>query len=386
MKPGRSVRVRANVAGETNKDAAQPEAAGCGTAGVPVSKLAAAVHREQPLLQETLQRRTPGEKRIIGGFLTATEAVRLMRASGDLYRAISTDNRLGFTHFSHEMQRVMHEHPAPDLGALQTPLASGHRSFSLKRLFVRRTKDGCRAGRIEVDMRHERESAIEQTVFHFASQRLHASQYSACASTTEFGALNEAISNGNVELVHAGLREFLALPGHLFPGDRKLAWLREANGMCLLEFFGHSPCDVEQPAEQRRYEAIVAYVDEIVSSQYLTTQDKAQLCVKLELFRFDDESAAEKFVQREMVSYAMSHRNPAVAASILIGIHQSSADARVKRVLLEAAAQSWRSLAECVMAVSTALAPHAVRQPGWVDGVRARLHGIVVTSPSQAAT
>jgi hypothetical protein len=186
--------------------------------------------------------------------------------------------------------------------------------------------------------------------------------------------LHDAIDKGDVKLVRAGLREFLSLSPRLMPNVRKVAWLREPQGICTLEFFGQYPCGRLSPLERRQYEAIMGYVDEIVVSKYTSLSEKVQLCVKLARVRIDPDSGVEKLDELDVVAHAASNNNPAVAASILLGIHDSSAELELKQFLLAEIAASWDGgLENCVDCVSDLLRPYEQRAPDWVNGVIARL-------------
>ena len=230
------------------------------------------------------------------------------------------------------------------------------------------------------------EPGMEGVVFHFVAERMKGPRpvraADAVAQTMvptkeRYGRLHKAIEDGEVEMVRAGLREFLSLSPALMSNSRKVAWLREPGGMCTLEIVGRRCCGTLKVPERRCCEAVAAYVDEIVSSNYLLPSEKMQLCVKLERARPDPHSGAMNVVELDIVRHAIRSSNPAVAASILLGIHNSSADAALKQCLLAAIAASWDGgLATCVDSVSQSLRRYAHRAPEWVDGMVVGLESV----------
>jgi hypothetical protein len=232
------------------------------------------------------------------------------------------------------------------------------------------------------------ESGFEEVVFHFASERIKGPRQGKAPDAARqevqtpdvtaqelahrhglHGRLQNGLYKADVELVRAGMREFLSLPARLVPNDRKVIWLREAKGVGILQFFGRNRCGQLKEPEQRRYEVITAYVDEIVSSPVLTPSEKAQLCVNLgergDIFR-----------------HALYHDNPAVAASVLLGILESSAGTELKQFLLGPVGDSWHGgLSGLMDGVIGLLGRSQPLAPDWVDGVIARLQSVKLRPP-----
>jgi hypothetical protein len=230
------------------------------------------------------------------------------------------------------------------------------------------------------------EPAIEELAFHFATERrkgprpFTASDTAAHPMATPGGMhsrLHRALDEGDVDMVRTGLREFLSLPALLMPSFRKVAWLLEPQGRCTLEDFGQRCCGTLKPLERRQYDALTAYVDEIVSSDTLSAPEKWQLCVKLELVKQDRPGGVNKPVELDIVKHALGRNNPAVAASILLGIHESSAEQQTKQFLLAGIAASWQGdLGNCVDRVINSLKRYEHRAPDWVADVIGRLKSI----------
>lgn len=399
------------------------------------------VSRQAILPLAPLQSVTLYDKRNIAEFLTFVEAIALMLASRDMHQAIKADpwlrldemsalfDRLGCIQLARTIQSIDAEiselqlqlGPSTMMTGTQPDAAkpsitfAGH-SFRLPRSLATKALQSKEKSR-QAELR-ERESEkaalkaqlaksmqalepdIEGVVFHFASERLKGPRpvkgpdaaAQAISPPDKTGRkFHKAIDKGNVdkgdvELLRAGLREFLSLPARLMPNARKVAWLREPQGMCTLEFFGQYPCGRLSRREQGQYQAIMAYVDEIVSSQYLSPSEKRQVCVRLELSRLD-QSGVEKLVELDVVRHAVSHNNPAVAASILLGIHDSSAEPELKQYLLAAVAASWDGgLAKCVDEVSALLGPYEKRALNWIKGLIARLESMKPALPVTGET
>lgn len=381
-----------------------------------------------------IQRVTLYDKRNIAGCLTFVEAISLMLASRDMHLAIHADPRLrldeiwaafdalGCSQLARTIQSIDAE-----ISALQRQLGgavmsgaqpeaaipsitfAGH-SFRLPRSLATKALQSKEKSRQAEAREQESEKVaqkahlatelaafepdIENVVFHFVSERLEGrpvkpldtTAQAMVPSTEQHGRLHRAIRDGEVRLVRAGLRKLLSLPARYMPNARKVAWLREPQGRCTLEFFGQHHCGTLKPLELRQYEAIMAYVSEIVSSQFLSLSEKSELCVKLNLVRRDELDGLNKAVELDMFRHALRN-NPAVAASILLGIHESSAESHLKQSLLAGIAASWDGrLSNCVDRVSDSLQPYAHRAPDWVNGVIARLKSMNAASQAPAET
>ena len=174
--------------------------------------------------------------------------------------------------------------------------------------------------------------------------------------------LNQAVHDGNVELVRSGLREFLALPQALTLDKQKVSWLRQPSGMPTLASFGQRGCFKLDAHEQRQCEAIHAYVHEIVSSPYLSPIEKEELCVKPGGL--------------DIVGHCLRNNNPAVAALIILGIHESSAVPQLKQQMFAAMGVARARPMDRLESVITALRWRADRAPEWVEGLLARLAGV----------
>jgi len=173
--------------------------------------------------------------------------------------------------------------------------------------------------------------------------------------------LHEALRDGNALLVRAGLREFLALPQALMPNAQKVEWLRSPLGTGMLESFGRHLCGTFKVPELQHYEAIHAYVQEIVSSPYLSAIDKQELCITPGGL--------------DIVGHCLTSHNPAVAASIILGIHESSASPLLKRQLFSAMGVGWARPLGRIDGVITALGWRSNHAPDWVGGMLERLNG-----------
>ena len=208
---------------------------------------------------------------------------------------------------------------------------------------------------------------IEEVVFHFASARQQGPRQGPAPSTSaprlkSQRSLNQAVHDGNVELVRSGLREFLALPQALTLDKQKVSWLRQPSGMPTLASFGQRGCFKLDAHEQRQCEAIHAYVHEIVSSPYLSPIEKEELCVKPGGL--------------DIVGHCLRNNNPAVAALIILGIHESSAVPQLKQQMFAAMGVARARPMDRLESVITALRWRADRAPEWVEGLLARLAGV----------
>jgi hypothetical protein len=379
----------------------------------------------QPRTLARLQQVTPDEKRNIARFLTATEAVYLMLASKDLHRAIKSDPWLRLYELSTAFATLGCSQLVTDICLLDKrlrPLDSAvggpptsssalpHGStadiaptvqrFNLVRSIVTKAFQAAKPARVAVHDASSSEAAekaelstrlmalepaIENVVFRFASERLPRPQHVDASDSTEQPIvpaedkghwLHNAITDGVVEIVQPGLREFLSLPERLISQDRKVARLGQSKGKCTLKSFGQHRCGTFKPLEIRQYEAILAYVDAIVSSQYLRPSDKERLCVQGGMVDRDPRS------KLDVVRHAMACKNPAVAAMILLGIQESSASRKRKQSLLHSIGSSWDGgIDNCVQEVINALRECEHRAPEWVNGIVARL---ALVAPSRS--
>ncbi|MES2786802.1 MAG: hypothetical protein V4684_15165 [Pseudomonadota bacterium] len=370
-------------------------------------------HEPLPL---TIHSVPPELQRNIAEHLTFTDAVSLMLSSSQTHAAIQKDRLLRLDEISPLFQRLQcnqlvasiqfidYESAEPrsrPLEVIPTAVPSisiaGH-SFTLRQSVVthalrrRALRNTERARQAQLRARQEQrgvlaqrltllEPQIEAVAFHFAAERLKGPRpvQSSQAMTPVLsltrkkdGWLHSAIETGDVQLVRAGLREFLSLPVILMPNDRKVAWLPEPHGKALLASFGQHRCGLLKSQERGTYNAIAAYVDEIVSSNTLTPQEKLQVCLKpggLDIFQ-----------------HAMGRSNPAVAAMLVLGIHESSADQHLKQFLLGTLFDAWRGRANCVNFVIEQLSIYAYRAPAWVGDLNDRLHQVKATTHPYAGT
>ncbi len=236
---------------------------------------------------------------------------------------------------------------------------------------------------------------VESVVFHFAAERLAAECLAverhegprpmrpAAAAVSPFNPTNVAsprlhgaIDRGDVELVRACLREYLGVSQRLLPNAAKVAWLRAPKGIATLEFFGSRPCGDLTLLERQQYEAIAAYVEEIVSSPRLSIAEKRQLCVML-----DSPAGQNPKARVGIVRLAIKSNNPGVACAVLLGIHESSASAADKQALMADIGASTAGLVGCVDEVIAGLELYQHRARDWVDGITARLHQLRSAAP-----
>lgn len=368
--------------------------------------------RQERLPLAPFQRVTPHEKQNIAEFLTFAEAASLMLSSRDMHLAIQGDRWLRLDEISKSFQRLgVHDYLKSmqsleaEISQLQQQSAAGavvadepaetaKRGISLARLvFWRRAAKEApeqaqmrekEAQEVQVAARLELlELSIEDLVIHFAAERqkgprpLGAAPNVYAHPENRLRSLRAEISKGDVALMRASLRELLSLPERLMPNARKLALLREP-----LRYFGKYKCgNFEQP-ERERCEAIIAYVDEIVSSAQLSKSEKS------EFFNMREPLTREgRVVERDIFGYALFHGNPAVAAAILLGIHASRTvpdQPDLKKPLLAGIGESWGGLGNCVDCVVDLLRPYQFRAPNFVDALTERLKSMP-TAPTLPA-
>jgi hypothetical protein len=91
----------------------------------------------------------------------------------------------------------------------------------------------------------------------------------------------------------------------------------------------------------------------------------------MKLVHFDAHARTARVADLDVVKHAMSNNNPAVAASVLLGIHESFADSKLKNWLFIKVAQSWAGgLDGCLDVVSSQLGRHgraAEDSSAWVE-------------------
>jgi len=168
--------------------------------------------------------------------------------------------------------------------------------------------------------------------------------------------LNKAIKDGNVALARLVVRQYLRLPASLMSSAAKLDRLVLQPGGPL-EYFGVHRCGFLNE-EKMQYESLMACTDEIVSSGIFMPSDEVKLCAKL----------------AEICRGVMRTNNPAVAASILLGVHESSAIPQLKQACLAAIGDTWHSgLDGFVDSVSKDLVRYKRGAPEWVNSVMTRL-------------
>jgi hypothetical protein len=218
------------------------------------------------------------------------------------------------------------------------------------------------------------EPQIEQVVFHYVSERLErprlghdlaaATIVNVESASAEVAAvpedirskLNKAIKDGNTALARLGVRQYLCLPASLMSSAAKLDRLVLQPGGPL-EYPGVHRCGFLNE-EKMQYESLMACTDEIVSSGTFMPSDEVKLCAKL----------------AEICRGVMRTNNPAVAASILLGVHESSAIPQLKQACLAAIGDTWHSgLDGFVDSVSKDLVRYKRGAPEWVNSVTIRL-------------
>jgi hypothetical protein len=350
------------------------------------------------------------DKRRTAEFLTFTEAISLMLASRDMHLAIKDDPLLRLDEISlsfqalgcNQLVRSIHDIEA-QISELQrqagpgsvmagTPADLAKRSISFAGLSfqIRRSPKALRAKEMEVQAAKDAEvearvrektaqkaqhaaklepfeSAFEDVVLHFASEHLNGSPRAPAAIVQAYAPpekiaarLRDVIDKGDVKLARVGLHEFLGVSNLLMPNTRKVAQLRE-----LLKFFSQHCCGKFEELERRQYDTLIACVDEIVSSKFLSDSEKGEFFHKLDRLERNG-----RVVERDIFGYALFHNNPAVAAAILLGIHESSAEPNLKQTLLATIAASWGGLGNCVDVVTDMLLPYAHRALDWFQDVK----------------
>ncbi len=337
-----------------------------------------------PLPLAPLQRTTLYDKRNIAQFLTFTEAISLMLAATDLHVALQHDPQLRLDEISPYMQTLpltrmlqrlqsldreitqmqsdalaammsrqspvtpaLDEAAGPMTAGAATPAVSTAMRMAQGFLKMQRARSAIRTQRIAdrlIDTairakRQERsecqselaffEPALEGVVVHFARERMHgprkgqARETGAIARTlkaeqTLQGFLRAADEESDSALESALLREFLSLPTRLMPNAQKVQWLQQPMGMASQEAFVRTSFGSFEPLNLRRFDAYATRITEIAGSKYLDRTDKAQILTHpadIDLFHI-----------------AVSNDNYAVAALLLLGIHESSQAQRLEIV------------------------------------------------------
>jgi hypothetical protein len=353
------------------------------------------------------------DKRRTAEFLTFPEAIRLMLASKDMHLAIKDDPLLRLDEISLSFQALgcnelvrsiqtieaqiseLQRQAGPWAVMADAPADLAKRSISFAGLSfqIRRSPKALRAKKAEVQAAKEAEvearvrektaekaqfavklatlePAMEDVVFHFASEHMNGPPRAPGATAQAYappekiaGRLRDAVDKGDVKLARVGLHGFLCISKRLMPNARKVVWLRE-----LFKFFSQHRCGNFKELERRQYDALIACVDEIVSSKFLSDSEQGDFCNQVELVERGGVA-----LERDLFGRALFYGNPAAAAAILLGIHESSAEPNLKQSLLAAIAASWGGMGNCVDCVSDMLRPYDHRAPEWINGVIARL-------------
>jgi hypothetical protein len=162
------------------------------------------------------------------------------------------------------------------------------------------------------------EATVQDITFQTASKWL---QLKQPGESQPFGnRFHDAIVKGDPVLVRTAVFVYLGFPGPLSLAQKQSS-LSRTNQTCLLDMLGNYRCGTLTANERRRYEAVEAYVSEFVGSTCLTNAAKSEL-----------------IVQMDLVPHAMRNNNPAMAASVLLGVHDSRAEAELRTSLLTAIA------------------------------------------------
>ncbi|CAN5753206.1 hypothetical protein BH11PSE7_BH11PSE7_37770 [soil metagenome] len=418
---------RAEIADQNSRT---PDGGGGFAAARAVQRTPVTVLRQPRLPLAPLQRATLYDQRNIVEFLTLKEAIALMQASSDLHHLIHADpwfdphdlldslHKLGPGQMVHRMQTLEAEiarlqlqapraaslPPAdPSLrvhsstfvaGALPEAVVLGvlfaHycHNLLLARSATKAAQADERSRQAEVRCKEAQleqiatglqalEPQIERLVFHHVSERMErprlghelaataltrsASASSQAAEGMEDirGRLNQAIQNADVSRARLMVRTFLSLPADVMPATRKLHRLvLQPDGP--LEYFSQH-CHGFLGQERTRHDAIMGCVDEIVSCGALAATEQMKLRAKL----------------AEICADALDNSNPAAAASVLLGVCESSAPTAFKLAFLAVIGGSGRGTSASVIdTVSTQLLRYRHGAPGWVDDVIARLHDV----------
>jgi hypothetical protein len=352
-----------------------------------------------------LQRLPDGVTLQVTSFLLSTETVFLMRACRRMHAALQADpmireiscdwfrergrKPLLFALCDAE-ERMLHTPEEPP--ARGTGLRGAWLDFAASKRKARKN-DGQDAGSAQWSRERsllmaELDARLEAAAFERAAQSLGRLQPSAGGAAWAKGMadsqepassrMHQAIDQGDVELVKAGVREFLAISPRLLSNASKIAWLSSANGMCTLIYFSQSPCGRLDAAERGWYEAMQAYAGSLVGSGRLSESELRRLLVRLELVRCDGSRA-----EVGIVHHAMKNGNPAAAASLLLGIHRANAPAGAKEVLLGSIAQGRGEEGDVSpRTVVQSLGALRARAPEWVDELVEGLKGMEPGWPS----
>ncbi|MDP3618294.1 MAG: hypothetical protein Q8R63_00740 [Ramlibacter sp.] len=349
-----------------------------------------------------LQRTTFYDKRNIAQFLTFTEATRLMRVAKDLHAALRHDPQLRLDEFSAYLQSLPLLRVLEQLHSLDCEIARLQTNALLLMMSHPRTRSAPKAPRnadqlMDAAIRAKRqerakcqtelqffEPELESVVLHFSAQRARGPRKGQMRSIDEIG---QAISSGETlqEVLRAAdattiatdqsalLQEILSLPSRLMPNARKVQWLCQPPGVETHEAFVRSGFGLSEPLDCAGFDAYAGRIREVAASRYLDRTDKEQALTRpagLDVFRF-----------------AVLHGNYAVAALLLLGIHESGAEPEIKDFLLAPIFAEWRGRDACLTFVTEMLARHAYRAPQWIGDVLARLNamkaaGVVGEAPS----
>jgi len=366
-----------------------------------------------------LQRVTVHHKRSIAGYLTVTEATRLGLTSKDLNLAvhqhellrlsvISNDfAELGCNRLIHSLQTTdaeiaalrLDQQRGGDADGTDGPRTKGGRSLTVAghRFNLnwpgakQRQASALQASALSTLREKEAQRTeaatqldamvpdIERVVFHIASARRDAetgTKSGAVNAPRDFyermklnwAKIHQAVENGEVELVRSFMREFLSLSPRLVSNEKKVEWLREPKGAPMLPIMARRCCGTLKEPERRLNEAIGAYVEEIVGSQYMSVAEKIQICLKLQAVHRDWQTGHNNRLEVDLVRYAYDCSNAAIAASVLLGIYRSAAEPTIKSALLTTAASAWDGgLRACTNEVGRSLTRYRHRAEDWVD-------------------
>lgn len=342
-----------------------------------------------------LARVGPDETGHIASFLTLTDAASLRCVGRRFAHECDQPTRLALGEASREftssgctdsMRRL--EQVRGDIWALshylcepiayppgvvnRLPIFIGGRAFELPKNFWKLPEDQ-RASHVEalITLRQQRLTRLSEQQFNRAPQisakvgaltsmrRRPNPEVDVAAVPTE---LESRILGNDTHLLRAHLRELLGLSEDLMSRDAKVTCVASPAGRDLLRAYCRTPCGMLSPKERRCYDHLRVLVDEVVSSDDLSLDEKKRICV-----RAGDDG-------RTTLDVAMDRAcNAAVAASILLGVHESAADAGCKRALIRTLCQSLGGFEKCTLLVADALSKYAHNAPEWVADILARL-------------
>ncbi|MBC7437544.1 MAG: hypothetical protein H7332_15930 [Bdellovibrionales bacterium] len=351
----------------------------------------------------SLQRATRDDQRNIISFLTLREAVRLMLTSADMQGLIHADpwfrqddlyrslDKMGLGGLARTMQSLESElsglHPDEAVPMqltagcccgllLARTAARAAQSAEQTRLAEVRGVEGQMA---QVEARLQAfEPQIEQVVFHHVSERLHRpglgldkAALSAAITVPDraraagrgqaSSALAAGIKSGDAAQVRLAVRKFLGLPAAWMSSARKLDRLMQhLSGP--LDDLAQAGCGT-MSYEMRQYGVIMAAVDEIVSAGVFSGPEEMVLASKL-----------ADICRSAMGGY---YKNPALVASILLGVHASTGRPELKHSCLAAIGEPWHGgLPGFVDFASGELLRWRSEALEWADGVVEQLEAL----------